>query len=126
MPEDALNSNMRLITAVDAAEVSLIIGCWGSFQKRDGTWSSQHIIGRGLLVPPNGTIPKIAKLRQSCDSFCVHKLQETTLFALLQQITFVCRTAIENILSTTPIVYFVCLIAIANIFMEQQLLYGLL
>ena len=28
------------------------------------------------------------------------------LFALLQQITFVCTTAIENILSTTPIVNF--------------------
>ena len=52
---------------------------------------------------------KIAKLRQSCDSFCVHNMHETTfvctiainnvclhyynwqhLFALLQLITFVC------------------------------------
>ena len=36
-------------------------------------------------------------MRQSCDSFCVHNWQETTL---------VCTTAIENILSTTPIVGF--------------------
>ena len=39
---------------------------------------------------------KIAKLRQSCDSICLHNLQETI---------FVC-TAIENILSATPIVNF--------------------
>ena len=58
MPDDAVSSSMRLITAVDAAEVSIMIGCWGSFQRKDGTWSSQHIIGRGLLAPPNGTIPK--------------------------------------------------------------------
>ena len=51
-------------------------------------------------------VRKIAKLRRSCDSFCVHKLQETTLFALLQQITFVCRTAIENIFCTNVIVIF--------------------
>ena len=49
---------MRLVTCVDAAEVSLMIGCWGCFEKSDGTWSSQHIIGRGLLAPQNSTIPK--------------------------------------------------------------------
>ena len=32
-------------------------------------------------------VRKIAILRQSCDSFCVHKLQETT---------FVCNIAIDN------------------------------
>jgi len=49
---------------------------------------------------------KISKLRQCCDSFCVHNLQETTLFALLQLIGFVCNCSIENILSNTPIVVF--------------------
>ena len=58
MPVNAKSSKMRLVTCVDAAEVSLMIGCWGCFEKSDGTWSSQHIIGRGLLAPQNSTIPK--------------------------------------------------------------------
>ena len=48
------------------------------------------------------------------------------LFALLQLITFVCTTAIENISTTTPMVNFLCNIAIGKVFMEQQLLYELL
>ena len=48
----------------------------------------------GFEVERNGCV-KISKLRQSCDSFCVHNLQETT---------FICIIAIENISNTTPIV----------------------
>ena len=50
---------MRLITGVDAALEALIMGCWGGFQLDDGTWSCRHIIGRGLLGNPEGTIPKL-------------------------------------------------------------------
>ena len=53
--------------------------------------------GQTYLQKLRGRSLKIAKLRQSCDSFCVHNLQK---------ITFVCTTAIDNILSTTPIVNF--------------------
>lgn len=58
MPETAVSTKMRLITGVDAALLALIMGCWGCFKLRDGSWSCQFIIGRGLLAPPNGTIPK--------------------------------------------------------------------
>ena len=56
-------------------------------------------------------LSKIAKLRQSC----VHNLQKTT---------FVCTIATDNF--CFQLLTFVCLIAIAKIFIEQQLLYGLL
>jgi len=58
MPDTAVDKSMRLITAVDAALESIIIGSWGCFRLRGGGWSSQLILGRGLLAPPNGTIPK--------------------------------------------------------------------
>ena len=70
---------------------------------------------------------KIAKLRQSCDSFCMQQLQMTTfvcnnckwhlLYALLQLTTFVCNIVIDNfclcyckkqLLSTSSM--FVCLL----------------
>ena len=46
--------------------------------------------GRGGRLRGTGKRPqvsKIAKFRQSCDNFCVQKLQETT---------FVCTIAIDN------------------------------
>ena len=58
MPVKAINTEMRLITAVDAACDAMIMGCWGCFQLEDGNWSCQLVIGRGLLAPTNGTIPK--------------------------------------------------------------------
>ena len=58
MPEDAINSNMRLITCVDSALEAMMLGCWGGFQLKNGSWSSQLVIGRGLLAPSDGTIPK--------------------------------------------------------------------
>ena len=66
---------------------------------------------------------KILILRQSCDSFCVHNLQETTFvctttldnfclhycnqqklfYALLQLLTFVCTIAIASVLWNSPL-----------------------
>ena len=58
MPEDAVDTKMRVITATDAALEAIIIGSWGGFRLKDGTWSCKLIIGRGLLAPTDGTIPK--------------------------------------------------------------------
>ena len=56
-------------------------------------------------------------MRQRCDSFCVHNLQETT---------FVCTTAIESTLRTTPTVNFCMPYCNCQHFWEKQHLYGLL
>ena len=58
MPEHAVDTKMRLITGVDAALVAMILGSWGGFKLRDGSWSCQLVLGRGLLAPTDGTIPK--------------------------------------------------------------------
>ena len=58
--------------------------------------SMQRILEYGERYCPVNKCIKIARLRRSCDSFCVHNLQETTLFAKLQLITFVCTSAIDN------------------------------
>ena len=61
---------------------------------------------------------KIAKFRWSCDSFCVHKLQETT---------FICNIAIHNLglhycmwqlFYVSQLSTFLCIILIANVFIE--------
>lgn len=50
IPEDAVNTELQLIAAVDAAEVK-IAGVWGRFLRRNGQYSCQLIIGRSLLAP---------------------------------------------------------------------------
>ena len=101
----------------------------------------------GELSARNGTnfgikdlhCKKIAKLRQSCDSFCVHKMHETTfvclfaidnfclhyynwqlLFALLQLITFVCTTAIDNIFIHLELTNIVLTIATVDMCLMQS------
>ena len=64
MPPNAINTKMRLLTGVDAAQSVLIMGCWGGFQLRDGSWSNQLLIGRSLLSK-NESIPK-----SELDSMC--------------------------------------------------------
>ena len=54
---DAVNTELRVLTGVDAAKDSLIMGCWGGFKLRDGSWSNQLILGRSLLAR-NESIPK--------------------------------------------------------------------
>ena len=58
MPENAIDTKMRLITGVDSALEAMILGCWGGFKLTDGSWSCKLVIGRGLLAPVEGTIPK--------------------------------------------------------------------
>ena len=57
MPPEAMNSRMRLLTVVDAAKPSLIMGCWGGFELPGNTWSNQLLLGRCLLSK-NESIPK--------------------------------------------------------------------
>ena len=57
MPLDAVNTHMRLLTTVDAAKPSLVMGSWGGFKLKNGTWSNQLVLGRCLLSK-NESIPK--------------------------------------------------------------------
>ena len=59
MPEDAINTKMRILTGADAAESVIMVGAWGGFQRKDGSWSCQHLLGRNLLAGQNSTIPKL-------------------------------------------------------------------
>ena len=59
MPADAKNTKMRLLVGADAAEPMIIIGAWGCFEKTDGTFSCQHLLGRNLLADDSTTIPKL-------------------------------------------------------------------
>ena len=57
MPVDAIDSKLRLLTGVDAAKQGLMMGCWGGFKKKDGSWSNKLILGRSLLAKSE-SIPK--------------------------------------------------------------------
>ena len=57
MPLDAINTKMRLLTGVDAAKHGLMMGCWGGFQLKDGSWSNKLLLGRSLLAKSE-SIPK--------------------------------------------------------------------
>ena len=57
---------------------------------------------------------KIVKLRQSCESFCLQKLQMTAFSALLQLTTFVWTTSINNFSMIYWNYNFVCTIEIDN------------
>ena len=58
MPVDAIDSRMRLIVKVDAADRIISQACWGGFKRKNGQWSCQQILARNLLTPKNSTIPK--------------------------------------------------------------------
>ena len=66
MPQDAVNSEMRIILKGDFSKQILDVGCWGGFKKKDGTWSSQHILSRHLLAKEK-TIPK-GELQALCNA----------------------------------------------------------
>ena len=57
VPEDAVDLNLQLVAAVDAADVK-VAGVWGRFKKKNGEYSCQLIIGRSLLSRVDSTIPK--------------------------------------------------------------------
>ena len=56
MPKTALDTRMRIITLVDAAESLIMIVTYCGFRVQGGGWSNQHLIGRSALG--NGTIPR--------------------------------------------------------------------
>ena len=58
MPADAIDTKMRLFIGADAAKENMMIGAWGSFKRRDGSWSCQFLLGRSVLADTNSTIPK--------------------------------------------------------------------
>ena len=64
MPAEAVSTRMRILTGVDAAKLVMVMGCWGGFQLKNGTWSNQLLIGRSLLTK-NESIPK-----SELDSLC--------------------------------------------------------
>ena len=57
MPSDAVDSRLRLLTGVDAAKDGLMMGCWGGFRLKDGSWSNKLLLGRSLLAKSE-SIPK--------------------------------------------------------------------
>ena len=57
MPEDAIDSNMRLLCAGDAAEEVFILGAWAGFKRKNGDWSCQLLAGKALLCAETWTIP---------------------------------------------------------------------
>ena len=57
MPEDAIDSRMRILCGGDAAEEMLILGAWGGFKRLDGSWSCQLLVGKSLLSAETWTIP---------------------------------------------------------------------
>ena len=57
MPVDAIDTKLRLLTGVDAAKQGLMMGCWGGFKRKNGSWSNKLILGRSLLAKSE-SIPK--------------------------------------------------------------------
>ena len=58
MPEDAVDTKLRLLVLCDFALKILNVGAWGGFRTTSGKWSCQHILSRTLLGEKNTTIPK--------------------------------------------------------------------
>ena len=58
MPVDAVDTKMRLVVMVDAAEELLLVWAGNGFRRRNGTWSSAYLVGRSLLMNVESTIPK--------------------------------------------------------------------
>ena len=56
MPMDAVSTKMDIIVGGDAADETKVTAAWGRFRLKNGKFSSQNLIGRGLLA--NSTIPK--------------------------------------------------------------------
>ena len=56
MPSTAIDTRMRLITLVDAAEEIIMVVTYCGFRVQDGGWSAQQLIGRSVLGTE--TIPR--------------------------------------------------------------------
>ena len=74
----------------------------------------------------NEGVEKLQNCVKAAIAFVCITCKRQLLFALFQQITFVCTTAIENILKTIPIVNLCMPYCNCQHFWEKQHLYGLL
>ena len=83
------------------------------------TWEQPELQAK-ILKPQGLKDKKSQNCVKAAISFLCTTCKRQLLFALLQLITFVCTTAIDNILNTTPVVNF-CM-PYCNGFMEKQLL----
>ena len=58
MPEDAIDTKMKLWVLVDAAKDLLCIWAGVGFKRKNGKWSVAFLVARCLLVPIDMTIPR--------------------------------------------------------------------
>ena len=59
MPVDAINTKLRTLNGGDAASPVVMMGSWGGFERSNGDWSCQLLLGRSILADENLTIPKL-------------------------------------------------------------------
>ena len=67
----AVNSELRVLTGINAAKEAIVIRYWGCFRMRDGSWSNQLILGRSFLAK-NESI-----LNSDLDAICAASLAST-------------------------------------------------
>ena len=77
MPEDAVDSKLRLIVAVDAANPAIVAGSWAGFRRVDGSYSCQLLLGRALLTGEDDTIPKSELTAYTCGSNMAWLVRQT-------------------------------------------------
>ena len=58
MPENAINTDIRLIGLTNASKSVIMVGVWGGFELPDGSFSCKLSIGRSILAK-DITIPKL-------------------------------------------------------------------
>ena len=58
MPKNAVNTQLRLIKASDAAKPATMVGVWGGFLLPSGKYSCRLVIGRSLMSSDT-TIPRL-------------------------------------------------------------------
>ena len=58
MPQDAVDTKMRLLVLVDASQEIISIWAGVGFKRKNGKWSCAYLIGRCLLAPLDSTIPR--------------------------------------------------------------------
>ena len=59
MPIDAVDRRMYVKVLVDAAGEHIMLDSYGSFKRKDGSFSCQFLLGRPLLGDLDKTIPKM-------------------------------------------------------------------
>ena len=77
MPEDAVDTKLRLIVAVDAANPAIIAGGWAGFKRVDSSYSCQLMLGRALLTGEDDTIPKSELTAYTCGSNMAWLIRQT-------------------------------------------------